>query len=263
MSYNTFAHFYDELTDDISYADRAAYFDRLIQHFHPGASILLDLACGTGSLSIALARLGYDVVGTDASEQMLSEAMQKKEIVLYGENFEREEPSDPGVAKLLFLCQPMQELDMYGTLDAAVCALDSINHVTDPAVVQKIFDRVSLFLNPGAVFIFDVNTPYKHREVLGNNVFVYDREDVYCVWQNTLQPDGMQVQMDLDFFAYDEPSDTYRRTSESFCERAYADGEIRQFIQNSGLKLLATYAADTMEPVGERTQRAVYVAQKR
>lgn len=186
MSYNTFAGFYDELTDDISYSRRAAYFDRVIQKFHPGASILLDLACGTGSLSIELARLGYDVVGTDASQQMLSEAMLKKEIALYGENFEREEPSDPGIAKLLFLCQPMQELDMYGTLDAAVCALDSLNHVTDPQVVQRIFDRVSLFLNPGAVFVFDVNSVYKHREVLGNNVFVFDREDVY--WRLAEQP---------------------------------------------------------------------------
>lgn len=98
---------------------------------------------------------------------------------------------------------------MYGTLDAAVCALDSLNHVTDPQVVQRIFDRVSLFLNPGAVFVFDVNSVYKHREVLGNNVFVFDREDVYCVWQNSLQPDGVQVQMDLDFFAYHEDDDTY------------------------------------------------------
>ena len=262
MSYNTFAGFYDELTDDISYPRRAAYFDRVIQKFHPGASILLDLACGTGSLSIELARLGYDVVGTDASQQMLSEAMLKKEIALYGENFEREEPSDPGIAKLLFLCQPMQELDMYGTLDAAVCALDSLNHVTDPQVVQRIFDRVSLFLNPGAVFVFDVNSVYKHREVLGNNVFVFDREDVYCVGQNSLQPDGVQVQMDLDFFAYHEDDDTYTRTSESFCERAYTDGEIRQFIEKSGLKLVAAYAADSFDPVEEKTQRIVYVAQK-
>lgn len=190
------------------------------RNFIPARPILLDLACGTGSLSIELARLGYDVVGTDASQQMLSEAMLKKEIALYGENFEREEPSDPGIAKLLFLCQPMQELDMYGTLDAAVCALDSLNHVTDPQVVQRIFDRVSLFLNPGAVFVFDVNSVYKHREVLGNNVFVFDREDVYCVWQNSLQPDGVQVQMDLDFFAYHEDDDTYTAPARAFASAA-------------------------------------------
>lgn len=262
MSYNTFAGFYDELTDNISYPARAAYFDSVIRRFCPQASILLDLACGTGSLSIELARLGYDVVGTDASEQMLSEAMQKKAQVLYGEDFEREEPSDPQVEKLLFLCQTMQELDMYGTIDAAVCALDSINHITDPAVVQKVFDRVSLFLNPGAVFVFDVNSIYKHREVLGNNVYVFDREDVYCVWQNSCQEDGALVQMDLDFFEYDEESDRYTRTSESFCERAYSDEQIRAFLQKSGLKLLATYAEDSFDPVQEDTQRIIYVAQK-
>ncbi len=156
MSYSTFASFYDELTDNISYPARAAYFDSIIRRWCPKASILLDLACGTGTLSIELARLGYDVVGTDASEQMLSEAMQNKARALYGEDFEREEPSDPSIERLLFLCQPMQQLDMYGTIDAAVCALDSLNHITDPAVVQKVFDRVSLFMNPGAVFVFDV-----------------------------------------------------------------------------------------------------------
>ncbi len=262
MSYNTFAGFYDELTDNISYPRRAEYFDKVIRKFSPNASILLDLACGTGSLSIELAKLGYDVVGTDGSEQMLSEAMQKKARALYGEDFEREEPSDPQIEKILFLCQPMQELDMYGTIDAAVCALDSINHVTDSAVVQKIFDRVSLFLNPGAVFVFDVNSVYKHQKVLGNNVFVFDREDVYCVWQNSYQEEHFQVQMDLDFFEYDDHTDSYTRTCESFCERAYTDEEIRSFIKKSGLKLVATYAEDSFDPVKEDTQRIIYVAQK-
>lgn len=262
MSYNTFANFYDTLTDNISYSKRAAYFDSVIRKFNPDASILLDLACGTGTLSLELAKLGYDVVGTDASEQMLSEAMQKKARILYGEDFENEEPSDPQVEKVLFLCQPMQELDMYGTIDAAVCALDSINHITDPAVVQKVFDRVSLFMNPGAVFVFDVNSVYKHREVLGNNVFVFDRDDVYCVWQNSYCEDGFQVQMDLDFFEYDEKNDSYIRTSESFCERAYTDEEIRGFIKKSGLKLAAVYAEDSFDPVVEDTQRIIYVAQK-
>lgn len=262
MSYNTFASFYDELTDNISYPARAAYFDSIIRRWCPKASILLDLACGTGTLSIELARLGYDVVGTDGSEQMLSEAMQNKVRALYGEDFEREEPSDPSIERLLFLCQPMQQLDMYGTIDAAVCALDSLNHITDPAVVQKVFDRVSLFMNPGAVFVFDVNSVYKHREVLGNNVFVFDREDVFCVWQNTLSEDGFQVQMDLDFFAYNDEDDRYTRTQESFCERAYTDEEIRGFIEKSGMKLLETYAGDSFEPVQPDTQRIVYVAQK-
>ena len=241
MSYNTFANFYDGLTGNVDYPRRAAYFDSVIKKYNPDASILLDLACGTGTLSIELAKLGYDVVGTDASAQMLSEAMQKKACALYGENFEREEPSDPQIEKIL---------------------LDSINHVTDEKTVQKIFDRVSLFLNPGAVFVFDVNSVYKHREVLGNNVFVFDRDEVYCVWQNSYQEENFQVQMDLDFFEYDESTDTYTRTSESFCERAYTDEQVRGFIQKSGLNLVAVYAEDSFDPVQEDTQRIIYVAQK-
>lgn len=179
------------------------------------------------------------MVGTDASQQMLSEAMLKKEIALYGENFEREEPSDPGIAKLLFLCQPMQELDMYGTLDAAVCALDSLNHVTDPQVVQRIFDRVSLFLNPGAVFVFDVNSVYKHREVLGNNVFVFDREDVYCVWQNSGSGRGAGADGPGFLCLSRGRRHLYPHQRELLRSAPYTDGEIRQFIEKSGLKLVA------------------------
>ncbi len=159
----------------------------------------MDLACGTGTLSIELARLGYDVVALTPPSRCFRKRCRTRRVRCTERDFEREEPSDPSIERLLFLCQLMQQLDMYGTIDAAVCALDSLNHITDPAVVQKVFDRVSLFMNPGAVFVFDVNSVYKHREVLGNNVFVFDREDVYCVWQNTLSEDGFQVQMDWIF----------------------------------------------------------------
>ena len=258
MSYNTFAGFYDELTDDISYPRRAAYFDRVIQKFHPGASILLDLACGTGSLSIELARLGYDVVGTDASQQMLSEAMLKKEIALYGENFEREEPSDPGIAKLLFLCQPMQELDMYGTLDAAVCALDSLNHVTDPQVVQRIFDRVSLFLNPGAVFVFDVNSVYKHREVLGNNTFTFADGQAGCVWRNRLEEDGRRVRITLEI----QDGETGEAFREEFCEYTYELAEIRAALERHGFTLESVCDGETFGPLAADSERYFFCAVK-
>lgn len=239
MSYNTFAGFYDELTDDISYPRRAAYFDRVIQKFHPGASILLDLACGTGSLSIELARLGYDVVGTDASQQMLSEAMLKKEIALYGENFEREEPSDPGIAKLLFLCQPMQELDMYGTLDAAVCALDSLNHVTDPQVVQRIFDRVSLFLNPGAVFVFDVNSVYKHRRCWATTSLSLTGRTSTASGRTACSRTGCRCRWTWISLPITRTTTPIPAPARAFASAAYTDEEIRQFIEKSGLKLVA------------------------
>ena len=101
---------------------------------------------------------------------------------------------------MLFLCQPMEALDLYGTVNAAVCTLDSLNHITDPDTLREVLRRVSLFLEPGGLFVFDVNTPYKHREVLGNHTFVYDLEGLYCVWQNAYCAKDTSVEILLDFF---------------------------------------------------------------
>ena len=136
-------------------------------------------------MSFELADLGYDVMGIDSSYDMLSEAMAK--------NSQREKP-------LLFLCQKMQELDLYGTIDAVVCALDSLNHITNSDDVAEVFRRVSLFLDKDAVFIFDVNTPYKHEKILADETFVYDCDGVYCVWQNKFEPKTCSVNISLDFF---------------------------------------------------------------
>lgn len=245
--YTAFASYYDKLTNNVSYSQRADYFDTVLKQFHTSGPILLDLACGTGSLSVELAKRGYDVIGVDSSPEMLSVAMQKK--------------YETGL-DLLFLCQDMTELDLYGTIDATVCALDSINHVTNPEDVQKIFNKVSLFTAPGGLFVFDVNTVYKHREVLGNNTFVYDCDDVYCVWQNTYQEADETVSINLDFFEYDDESGGYFRSSECFQERAYTPQQLEQMLENSGLSLLAVYGDDTMEPPIPTTQRLIYVARK-
>lgn len=243
--YGGFAWYYDRLTGNVDYPARAAYFDRLIRQWvKRPPELLLDLACGTGSLSLELDRLGYDVIGADGSNEMLSVAIEKKY---------------DAQADIMFLCQDMDKLDLYGTIDATVCALDSLNHITDPGTVQKVFDRVSLFTAPGGVFIFDVNTLYKHREVLANNTFVYDYDDLFCVWQNSCE-DGVTVDISLDIFARDEGEERYERYSEAFTERAYSHEEILGFLRSSGLELLAVYGDDSMEPPGETTQRAIYVA---
>ncbi|HOV41769.1 MAG TPA: class I SAM-dependent methyltransferase, partial [Oscillospiraceae bacterium] len=184
-SYSNFARFYDLLTGNISYKKRAEYFNSIIEKFGGEKGILLDLACGTGSLSEEMARLGYDVVGVDSSPEMLTVALDKK--------------IESGLP-IQYLCQDMTELDLFGTVDAAVCALDSINHLPDINSVRKTFEKVSLFSNPGAIFVFDANTPYKHREVLANNVFVYDLDEVFCVWQNSYDEKTCTVEINLDFF---------------------------------------------------------------
>ncbi len=244
-SYNQFAFVYDLLTQNISYPDRAAYFDQLIQKFSgPKKGILLDLACGTGSLSEEFALLGYDVIGADASPDMLSIAMQKK--------------AETG-HDITYLCQKMQALDLYGTIDAAVCALDSINHLIHTQDVQKTFNRVSLFMNPGGVFVFDVNSLYKHDNILSDRAYIYDYEDVYCVWQNTPLPNHT-TRIDLTIFELE--NGLYTRYDESFCERGYSHEQICGFIEKSGMQLVGYYAEDSTEPPASDTQRIIYVAQK-
>ncbi|MCI9456403.1 MAG: class I SAM-dependent methyltransferase [Oscillospiraceae bacterium] len=242
--YGGFSCFYDRLTENVGYPARAAYFDELIRRWAARpAELVLDLACGTGSLSLELARLGYDVIGVDGSPDMLAEAMEKKL---------RQQ------ADVLFLCQDMDGLDLYGTVDAAVCALDSLNHITDAGTVQQVFDRVSLFLAPGGVFLFDVNSLYKHREILAGQTFVYDFGDLYCVWQNACE-DGETVDISLDIFAQEE-GEGYRRYTESFSERAYSHEQILEFIEKSGMKLLAVYGDDTFNPPAGTSQRLIYAA---
>ena len=243
MSYTSFARFYDGLTDNVEYVDRAEYIIEVFKRLDHPMGITLDLACGTGSLTIALAKRGVDIYGIDASQEMLTEALDKA--------------YDEGLS-LLFLCQKMQKIDLYGTIDTCVCTLDSINHLTNPDDVQKTFNRVSLFLDPNGYFLFDVNTPYKHREILADNTFVYDTEEVFCVWQNEQR--GLTERMTLDFFSKD--GELYERSTEVFEERAYTHEEISGMLVKAGLKIAACYGDMTFEPPAETEQRIIYIVKK-
>ena len=244
-TYESFAPFYDRLTNNVDYKKLCAYFNELIIKHGNGGNLLLDLACGTGSLSFEFADKGYDVVAVDASEQMLSEAMNK--------------PHKFG--NPIFLNQTMQQLDLFGTIDAAVCCLDGINHLENQEDVKKTVERVSLFLNEGGIFIFDVNTLYKHREVLGNNTFVYDTEDVYCVWQNSFCESNGSVEIALDFFKPQKNS-LYDRWDEGFCEYYYSDEFLTQIIEQSGMHCIVRYDDFTYNDVNDKTERIVYVCRK-
>ena len=155
----------------------------------------------------------------------------------------------------------MEELDLFGTVNGAVCTLDSINHVTDEKKVREIFRRVSLFMEDKGIFIFDVNTPYKHREVLGNNTFVYDMDEVYCVWQNETD-ENMLTTVSLDIFERDEEEDTYYKYSEQFQERGYELSFLEELLKENKFRLIGIYEEMTTAPVKENTERAVFVARK-
>ena len=243
-AYEIFADWYDLLTEDVDYAAESRYICGILSRYGIRDGILLDLACGTGSLSLQLAEAGYDVIGVDGSADMLCIARQK---------------AAGADAQILFLCQQMQQLDLYGTVKSAVCMLDSLNHLTSLSDVREAIRRVSLFLEPGGVFVFDVNTPYKHREVLGDNVFVRQADGLFLVWQNAFsEPDTVRIT--LDFF--EEDGDAYVRSTEQFSERAYTLDTLKQILNDHHLTVDAIYDDWSGEPPAQDAQRWTIVARK-
>lgn len=241
--YGRFAFFYDALMQ-ADYDKIAGRIDGLVMENYKKRGILLDIACGTGTLCEKFAKLGYDVVGTDISREMLSVALDKK--------------FDSGLP-IQYLCQDMRKIDMFGTIDVTVCTLDSINHLECKEDVLKTFGRVSLFAEPEGLFIFDVNTPYKHKNVLGDNTFVFENDGLYCVWQNFLgEDDSVDIQLDL----FEKDGESYYRSTESFGEIAIPLEEIREMLEGTGFEIIGVYDGYEDRELSPTSERALFVARK-
>lgn len=241
--YIDFARFYDRLMTDCDYDARCDYLLSVFDRFGGKPKLMLDLACGTGNFTYHMVNRGIDVIGVDMSPEMLNIAQEKAES--YG-------------SKPLFLCQRADELDLYGTVDSCICMLDSINHIVDYDELCRSFGKVSLFTEKGGLFIFDVNTEYKHAEILGNNTFVTDDGDLYTVWSN--ERDGNNVNITLDFFL--KNGNSYTRFSEEFTERAYSDEEIISALKGAGFEISAIFGDMSFSPPKDNEQRKIFVARK-
>ncbi|MBP3389037.1 MAG: class I SAM-dependent methyltransferase [Clostridia bacterium] len=242
--YAALAAFYDRLTDDVEYDRRAARLLTLFERHRTRPTSLLDLACGTGSLTCRLADAGIDMIGVDGSADMLAVAMERA--------------ADRG-QELLFLEQDMRELDLYGTVEGAVCILDGLCHLTNTADIKETLHRLSLFIEPGGLLIFDVNTPYKHREILGDNSFVLEQEDFICVWRNRLIERTCEVEQVLDFFVEQEP-DFYERLTDVVRERAYSTRTWERLLAESDFEVVAVYDDLSDNAPSPTTQRQLWVA---
>lgn len=243
--YNNFARFYDKLMSDADYEGRTELLCTLFEKYDRMPTLLLDLACGTGGFSAEMANRGVSVIGVDISPEMLGIA--------------REKNSDN--SDILYLCQDAAELDLYGTVDGAICCLDSVNHITDYDTLCKAFSRVSLFLEKDRLFIFDVNTCYKHENVLGDNVFVLEEDDVYCVWSNEYDPNSRMSTITLDFFEEDEDG-KYNRYFDELEERAYTADELNNAVKNAGLEIVAVLDEAGNKMNVQDVERLIYVTRK-
>ena len=243
-SYGVFASVYDLLTEDVEYRQRGEYFISLVNRSGGKKGVLLDLACGTGSLSEIFAENGFSVIGADISGDMLSVA----------ENKRMQSGSD-----IRYICQDMRGLELGQTVDVTVCALDSLNHLDGIQDVKTVFERVYEHTSEGGLFLFDMNTLYKHHEVLADNTFVFDEENVYLVWQNFL--DGDRVDICLDFFMPDE-NGKYERYSEDFSEIAYPNEQIAALLKECGFEVLGVFGENTFEPPTDGCERVIFAAKK-
>ena len=239
-SYKNFSHFYDLFTYNVNYKKRTKYLLKLFERFDRKPTLLLDLACGTGGFSFEFAKKGIEVIGVDMSEDMLCEANLKNN----GEN------------PVLFLCQRAEELELYGTVDGAVCCLDSLNHITDFEDFKKSIANVSLFLEPQRLFIFDVNTPYKHKFVLGDNTFKIKRKGVTCIWENKFLENQNMVETNLTFYNKENA------TKQTIIERAYSEEEIKEALAEADLEILAVYGENTFKLPKASSERNVYITRK-
>ena len=245
-SYEFLAGCYDELTTDVGYRSWAGYLEKHFARAGIPVRTVLDLACGTGSLTWELARRGSEMIGVDRSEEMLAQANEK------GEDFTGERP--------IFLHQSMDKLDLYGTIDACVCCLDSVNYVTRPAQLERAFARVHLFLMPGGIFVFDINTPEKLR-ALDGQVFLDETEDAYCVWRAEYSRRRRVCTYAMDLFRL-TPAGLWERGEELHEEYAYEPDELEEMLRRAGFHHIRRYGDRKLRAPRPGEERIFFTARK-
>lgn len=242
--YSGFADYYDRLTDNVPYVKWVGYFERLFKKFRKEPHLILDLACGTGSISKILAQRGYEVIGVDFSEEMLSYALEK---------------TDGMENQPMFIVQPIDMLDMYGTVDTVVSCLDSLNYITTPATLKRVFSRVFNFLEPDGLFIFDLNTEARFI-AHSDETFIREDEDFYCVWKASYSPKSHICRYYVDIFEGPDEEEKYSLMREIHRERYYPESEIRALLDETGFKVYGIFGELKTSAPRENEQRVFYVA---
>ena len=244
-AYGSLAAAYDGLTMDIDYPAILDFLEAILHQADRYPATVLDLACGTGSMSLLLAERGYRVLGADISEEMLTEAAGKAAKLTKNPPY--------------FICQPMQRLRLPEPVDAVLCLLDSLNYLTEPEDCRQTFSRVYRALKDGGVFLFDINTPQKLRALDGQG-FLDENEESYCVWRAEFDEAENCCYYGIDLFR--KQGALWERSFEQHCEYAYDPLILRQWLQEAGFACVACYGDRRMEPPNAAEQRIYFAAWK-
>ena len=243
-AYHALAVSYDRLTNDVDYEATVAFYNEILKREGLKPRTAVDLACGTGSVTAILAKQGLDVTGVDLSEEMLTVAMEKV--------MDMEHPPR-------FVCQPLQELRLPKGVDLATCALDSLDYITDPADCAEAIRRVYKVLNPGGIFIFDVNTPEKLRAMDGQ-VFLDEDDDVYRIWRGEFDEQTNICSYGMDLFQ--RKGDLWDRSFEEHREYAYSQEQLTKYLKAAGFTHIEVYADRKFAAPAEGEQRIYFKARK-
>lgn len=247
-AYTSFAEVYDQFMDNVPYREWADFLQEILQKEGISDGLVLDLGCGTGSMTEELAGRGYDMIGVDNSEDMLEIAMEKRQ----------ESGHD-----ILYLLQDMQGFELYGTVRAVVSVCDSVNYVTEKEELEQVFRLVNNYLDPGGIFVFDFNTEYKYREVLGDRTIAENREDSSFIWDNYYYEEEHMNEYELTLFIQEtDQKELYHKYQETHFQRAYTLEEIGELLERSGLHFVAAYEDYTKKAPGKGSERICVVARE-
>ena len=260
-AYTGFARVYDLFMDNVPYGEWSRYLLSLLKEYGAKDGIVLELGCGTGKMTRLLSRAGYDMIGIDNSEEMLQMAREaeyeaKEYPAVQAESESRED--------ILYLLQDMREFELYGTVKAVVSICDCVNYILEEEELLQVFRLVNNYLDPGGVFIFDLNTLYKYREVLGENVICENREEGSFIWENFYDEKEKLNEYDLTLFLREEEiPPLYRKYEETHFQRGYELKQVKMLLEQAGMEVLAVYDGYTREPVRDDSQRVTVIAREK
>ena len=247
-AYTGFAEVYDLFMDNIPYEEWGTYVKGLLKEYGVDEGLVLELGCGTGTMTEILASAGYDMIGIDQSEEMLEEALEKKQ--------------ESG-HEILYLCQDMREFELYGTVKAVVSICDSINYILEEDDLREVFSLVNNYLDPKGMFIFDLNTKYKYEQ-MGETTIAENREEASFIWDNYYDPEEEINEYELAIFIPEgEDSDLYRKFEEVHYQRAYDLATIRRLLEEAGMEFVTAYDAFTKDAPRPESERIYVVAREK